>query len=51
VSDTLIGLVTKIIDGDTFDIKVIRKDDQYENSYSNFERIRIADMNAPELDT
>ncbi len=51
MADTIRGPVTAIIDGDTFDMKVTHtgKNNQYE--YNSEERIRIADTDAPELNT
>jgi len=49
MADTIRGPVTKVVDGDTFDMKVTHtgKDNQYD--YSNSERIRIANFDAAEL--
>lgn len=47
--DTIRGLVTTIVDGDTFDVRVTHTGNQNKYQYSNVERIRIAEMDAPEL--
>lgn len=49
MADTIRGSVSKVIDGDTFDMNVTHtgKDNQYD--YSNSERIRIANIDAAEL--
>ena len=49
--DTIRGPVLDVIDGDTFDISVTHtgKNNKYE--YGDTERIRIVDINAPELNT
>lgn len=52
--DTLVGEVTNVVDGDTFDMRVRRVNEFRRSKYSvyNFsERIRIADFDAPELGT
>ena len=49
MADTIRGLVTNIVDGDTFDMKVthVGKNNKYE--YNDEERVRIADIDTPEL--
>jgi len=42
------GTVTNVVDGDTFDIQIIDSDPRIENS---IERIRLADVNSPEMST
>ena len=51
MKDTIRGPVVNIVDGDTFDMKVthVGKNNRY--SYNNEERIRIANIDAPELTT
>ncbi len=49
MADTIWGNVTKVIDGDTFEMNVthISKNNQF--NYNPIERIRLAGGNAPEL--
>ena len=49
MEDRIIGPVTNIVDGDTFDMEVteVWKNNVYH--YNKQERIRIADIDAPEL--
>ena len=49
MTDTIRGPVISIVDGDTFDMKVthVGKNNEYE--YNDIERIRIADIDEPEL--
>jgi len=49
MSDTIWGEVIDVIDGDTFDLNVTHVDDDNEYEYNDIERIRIADIDAPEL--
>jgi len=49
VSDTIRGLVTNVVDGDTFDMNVTHVGTQNRLQYNNAERIRIAEINKPEL--
>lgn len=49
--DKIFGEVTRIIDGDTFDIKVLSKNLDSENEYSEGESIRIHRIDAPEIDS
>ena len=51
MSDIIQGLVTRIIDGDTFDMQVTAVGENNTYCYNDIERIRIANINAPELDT
>lgn len=51
MADTIRGPVTVIIDGDTFDMKVTHTGKNNQYKYNNEERIRIADIDAPELNT
>ena len=47
--DILIGSVTNVIDGDTFDMSVSRIGTHNKYNYNNLERIRINSVDAPEL--
>jgi endonuclease YncB( thermonuclease family) len=47
--DTLWGDVIRVVDGDTFDVRVTHYNQQNRNRYNNTERIRLASANAPEL--
>jgi len=51
MTDTIRGPVINIVDGDTFDMRVthVGKNNRY--PYNNEERIRIANIDAPELMT
>lgn len=49
MTDTVRGPVLKVIDGDTFDMKVTHFGQNNDNKYNDEERIRIADIDAPEL--
>jgi len=51
MTDTIRGPVINIVDGDTFDMKVtyVGKNNKHEYNYE--ERIRIADIDEPELRT
>ena len=51
MADTIRGPVTSIVDGDTFDMKVSHVGRSNENKYNDNERIRIADIDEPELNT
>jgi len=51
MADTIRGPVTNIVDGDTFDMKVTMTGNNNKENYNNEERIRIADIDAPELRT
>jgi len=49
--DTIRGPVFNIIDGDTFDIKVTHVGKENLYKYNDIERVRIAEMDEPELNT
>ena len=49
--DTLVGEVTNVVDGDTFDMRVNGLRRSKYSVYNFLERIRIANFNAPELGT
>jgi endonuclease YncB( thermonuclease family) len=49
MADTIRRPVTKVIDGDTFDIKVTHTSKNNEYNYSDTERIRITSIDAAEL--
>lgn len=49
MGDTIRGPVRNIVDGDTFDIDVTHVGKSNRETYGNEERIRIADIDAPEL--
>ncbi|MFH1283019.1 MAG: thermonuclease family protein [bacterium] len=49
--DTVDGQVTEIVDGDTFDMSIIDRGNHNKFTYNNRERIRIADVDKPELNT
>ena len=51
MADTVRGPVTNIVDGDTFDMKITMTGNNNKEKYNNEERIRIADIDAPELRT
>lgn len=51
MTDTIRGPVTAVIDGDTFDMKVTHIGKENKTKYNSQERIRIAEINAPELGT
>jgi len=51
MADTIRGPVTNVVDGDTFDIKVTHVGENNKEKYNNEERIRIADIDEPELRT
>lgn len=46
--DEAYGLVTNVVDGDTFDVAIERA---YQRTLSGVERVRLADVNSPEIDT
>ncbi|MBC8346380.1 MAG: hypothetical protein ISR82_00135 [Candidatus Marinimicrobia bacterium] len=50
MADTISGPVTKVIDGDTFDIEVTHIGNNNVYEYNDNERIRIAGKNSSELD-
>ena len=49
MTDTVRGTVTNVIDGDTFDMHVTHTGTNNQNTYNNNERIRIDEINTPEL--
>ncbi len=49
--DSIKGKVIEIIDGDTFKMNVTQQDESNKYKYNPQEIIRIADTNAPELDS
>lgn len=51
MADVIQGPVTQVIDGDTFDMTVSRIGTNNKNKYNGTERIRIASIDAPELNT
>ena len=51
MTDTIKGPVIKVIDGDTFEMKVTHTGKNNEDEYNDIERVRIAGINAPELGT
>jgi len=51
MADTFKGLVTNIVDGDTFDMHVTSVGDNNAYEYNADETIRIADIDEPELST
>ena len=51
MADTIRGPVTNVVDGDTFDMKVTHTGKGNQTKYNNEERIRIADIDEPELNT
>jgi len=51
MADTIRGRVTNVVDGDTFDMRVTHLGKENKRSYDNDERVRIAGIDAPELNT
>ena len=51
MSDTIKGPVTEIVDGDTFDMKVTHVGKNNKFDYNSKTRVRIADIDKPELGT
>lgn len=51
MADVLRGRVTRVIDGDTFDLGGVSASVTSGNRYNSSETIRIADIDAPELNT
>lgn len=49
MSDIIQGPVTRIIDGDTFDLNVTHVGTSNERKYNDSETIRLAGFDAPEL--
>jgi len=46
--DEACGVVTKVVDGDTFDVSIEKADSRI---VSGLERVRLADVNSPEIET
>jgi micrococcal nuclease len=46
--DEAYGVVTNVVDGDTFDVTIEKADSRI---VSGIERVRLADVNSPEIDT
>ena len=51
MSDTIRGPVTKVVDGDTFEMDVTHTGKENKKKYNNHETVRIATIDAPELGT
>ena len=51
MADTIRGRVTDVVDGDTFDMEVTHADKKNTDEYNPEERVRIAGVDSPELDT
>lgn len=51
MADVLRGHVSRVIDGDTFEISSVMATAPSGNKYNATESIRIADIDAPELNT
>lgn len=51
VLDWIEGPVTDVVDGDTFDLRVEWVGKSNRNKYGNQERVRLAGVNAPEINT
>ena len=51
MADIIEGPVIRVIDGDTFAVQVTRIGESNEYNYNQYEHIRIADIDAPELGT
>ena len=49
MTDMIRGIVTNVVDGDTFDLSVAYQAIGNEHEYDDEERIRIANIDAPEL--
>ena len=49
MADIIRDPVTKVIDGDTFDMKVTHIGKKNSEEYGNSERIRLAGIDAPEI--
>ncbi len=49
MTDTIAGTVTTVIDGDTFDLRVYHRGGTNSRNYGDNERVRIANINAPEI--
>ena len=51
MADIIAGTVTKVIDGDTFEMKIVYEDKSNKYKYNENEIIRLEGTNAPELNT
>ena len=51
MADTIRGPVTEVIDGDTFDMNITHVGNDNKEEYGDSERVRIAGIDAPEIDT
>lgn len=51
MADVIQGPVTQVVDGDTFDMTVTYANPTNKIRYNHSERIRIASIDAPELNT
>ena len=51
MADTIRGPVTNVVDGDTFDMHVTHLGKNNKEKYNDDERVRIAGIDAPELNT
>ena len=51
MADTIRGLVTRVVDGDTFEMNVAYIGKKNAEKYDDSEIVRIAGIDAPELDT
>lgn len=51
MADTLWGDVIRVVDGDTFDVRVTHYSRQNQFRYNNIERVRLAWTDAPEIAT
>lgn len=47
--DIVRGYVTNVLDGDTFEIDIDWRAPSNDHPYQDIERVRLADVNAPEL--
>jgi endonuclease YncB( thermonuclease family) len=51
MADTIRGPVTRVIDGDTFEMTVTHVGKNNKEEYNDNETVRLAGVNAPELGT
>ena len=51
MTDTIRGPVTKVLDGDTFEMKVTHTGKMNTRQYNDIETVRIAGIDAPEYGT
>jgi micrococcal nuclease len=51
MADTIRGPVTRVVDGDTFEMDVTHIGKENTEKYNNSETVRIAGIDAPELGT